>query len=79
MDVRPKEESTSIFDEIDKGEEYKELLEIEVVLPTDFIYSLIDIAIKNGGMSFNECLNILDFFYFLDFVEWLTRTRREAE
>lgn len=79
MDVEAKEESASIFDSIDQGEEYKEFLDMEIILPTDFIYSLIDIAIKNGGMSFNECLNILDFFYFLDFVEWITRNRKEEE
>ena len=76
MDV-PKDEGTSRFEELDNRDCYKELLDIEVVLATDFIFSLIDMAIKNGGMNFNDCLNELEFFIFLDFIEWLTRTRKE--
>ena len=76
MDVS-KDEGTSLFEELDNQDCYKELLDVEIVLATDFIFSLIDMAIKNGGMNFNDCLNELEFFIFLDFIEWLTRTRKE--
>ena len=79
MDIEQQKDSVSIFDEIDKQEEYQKAFSIEVIEPTDFIFSLIDMAIQNGGMSFNECLNSLEFFYFLDFIEWLTRNKKREE
>ena len=78
MDV-VQEDSTSIFDELDNSDTYKDFENMEVILPTDFIFNLIHIAIENGNLSFNECLNELEFFSFLDFMEWLTRRKKEEE